>query len=113
MEGVRAEALGQSKLAFDDLVNQSMPARTRRALKKRLKPSMDQHGFLSSDDLVRQYCSGRAVRIWTGLSRAVIELVIHAHAAQSAWVASKPSRVITLGLAVALESLTQRRPWLR
>jgi hypothetical protein len=40
MERVRAEALGQTKLAFDDLVNQLYAGQDRRALKKRLNPSI-------------------------------------------------------------------------
>ena len=40
VEGVRAEALGQTKLAFDDLVNEFNAAQNTPALKKRLKPSI-------------------------------------------------------------------------
>jgi len=40
MEGVRAEALGQTKLALDDLVNRLYAGQTRRALKKLLNPSI-------------------------------------------------------------------------
>jgi hypothetical protein len=40
VEGVRAEALWQTKLAFDDLVSQLYAGQTRRALKKRLNPSI-------------------------------------------------------------------------
>ena len=42
-----------------------------------------------------------------GTVPTVIEFVIHALRRKAAWVGSKPSRVITLGLAVALESFTE------
>ena len=47
------------------------------------------------------------VRIWTGLSRAVIELVIHAHAAQSGMGGLEAIQGNYSWLAVALESLTE------
>jgi hypothetical protein len=47
------------------------------------------------------------VRIWTGLSRTVIELVIHAHAAQSGMGGLEAIQGNNSRLAVTLESLTE------
>jgi hypothetical protein len=60
MEGVRAEALGQTKLAFDDLVNQLYAGQDPPGVEEALESEHRAHAaFLPSGDLVRQRCSSR------------------------------------------------------
>jgi hypothetical protein len=68
---------------------------------------LDPRGFSPSGDLVRQYCSGRASADLDWLFPTVIELVIHAHAAQSGMGGLEAIQGNYSRLAVALESLTE------
>ena len=57
MEGVRAEALGQTKLAFDDLVNEFNAAQNTPGVEEALETKHWSHAaFLPSGDLVRRRC---------------------------------------------------------
>ena len=59
MKGVRAEARGQTKLAFDDLLNQLYADQDPPGVEEALETKHWSHAALSSDDLVRRRCSSR------------------------------------------------------
>ena len=109
MEGVRAEALGQTKLAFDDLVNQFNAAQNTSGVEEALETKHWSHAafyppLILFDDIVQVGTNSNLDRIVP----TVIEFVIHAHAAQSGVVGSKPSRVITLGSPWRLRALRKK-----
>ena len=106
MEGVRAEALGQTKLAFDDLVNEFNAAQNTPGVEEALETKHWSHAAFYPPYLF--HVVHRTISNLDGTVPTVIEFVIHTHAAQSGMGSIKsPSRVITLGLAVALESPTE------
>src|SRR5258708_8220849 len=108
MEGVRAEALGQTKLAFDDLVNQlyvgqADPPGVEEALESEHRAYAALYPPVILFDNVVQVGT---VSNLDGTVPTVIEFVIHTHAAQSSIGGLKAIQRNYSRLAVALESLT-------
>jgi hypothetical protein len=84
MEGVRAEALGQTKLAFDDLVNQLYAGQDPPGVEEALESEHRTHAaFNPPVILFNNIVLVGASADLDGALPPVIELVVHAHAAQS------------------------------
>src|SRR5208283_2064741 len=108
MEGVRAEALGQTKLAFDDLVNQFNAGQDPPCVEEALESEHRAHAafyppMILFDNIVQVGASADL----DGIVPTVIELVIHPHAAQSGMGGLEAIQGNYSRLAVALESLTE------
>jgi hypothetical protein len=108
MEGVRAEALGQTKLAFDDLVNEFNAAQNTPGVEEALEAEHWTHAAfyppMSLFDIIVQVGASADL---DRIVPPVIELVIHAHAAQSGMGGLEAIQGNYSRLAVALESLTE------
>src|SRR5271157_3441964 len=81
MEGVRAEALGQTKLAFDDLVNEFNAAQNTPGVEEALETRHWSHAafyppVILFDDVVQV----GTISNLDGTVPTVIEFVIHTHA---------------------------------
>jgi hypothetical protein len=84
MEGVRAEALGQTKLALDDLVNQLYAGQDPPGVEEALESEHRAHAaFYPPVILFDNVVQVGAVSNLDGTVPTIIELVIHTHAAQS------------------------------
>jgi hypothetical protein len=84
MEGVRAESLGQTKLAFDDLVNQLYAGQDPPGVEEALESEHRTHAaFNAPVVLLNNIVQVGASSDLDGVLPPVIELVVHAHAAQS------------------------------
>src|SRR5260370_24177552 len=110
MEGVRAEALGQTKLAFDDLVNQLYADQDPPGVEEALESEHRAHAafyppVILFDDVVQVGTISNLV----GIVPTVIEFVIHAHAAQSRMGGLEAIQGNYSRLSVALESFTEKR----
>jgi hypothetical protein len=82
--GSVAEACGNIELTFYDLLDQLHTGHDVPGVEEALEAEHWTHAaFYPPMILFDNIVQVGQVRIWTGLSRAVIELVIHAHAAQS------------------------------
>src|ERR1700737_5435895 len=108
MEWLRAEALRQTKLAFDDLVNQFNAAQNTSGVEEALETKHWSHAaFFPSvilfDDVVQVGTISNLDRIVP----TVIEFVIHAHAAQSGVGGLETIQGNYSRLAVAFESFTK------
>jgi hypothetical protein len=84
MEGIRAEALGQTKLAFDDLVNQLYASQDPPGVEEALETKHWSHAAFNApvilfDDVVQV----GTISNLDGIVPTVVEFVIHAHAPQS------------------------------
>jgi hypothetical protein len=127
MERVRAEALGQTKLAFDDFVSQLYAGQDTPCVEEALEAKHRAHAafyppVILFDDVVQV---GKISNL-DGIVPTVIEFVIHAHAPQSgmggleydnpafrSYPADDSGEAIQghySRLAVALESLTEEGP---
>ena len=107
-KGGRGEALGQTKLAFDDLVNQLYAGQNPPGVEEALEPEHRAHPGLDApvvlfDDVVQI----RASADLNGGLPTVIEFVVHAMRRRAAWVGSKPSQGNHPRVAVATERLTE------
>ena len=108
MEGVRAEALGQTKLAFDDLVNEFNAAQNTPGVEEALETKHWSHAafyppVILFDDVVQV----GTISNLDGTVPTVIEFVIHTHAAQSGMGGLEAIQGDYSRLAVALECLTE------
>jgi hypothetical protein len=104
----RAEACGNIELTFYDLLDQLHTGHDAPCVEEALEAEHWTHAaFYPPVILFDNIVQVGQVRIWTGFSHRQLNSLFMPKAA---WVASKPSRVITLGLAVALESLTEDEP---
>src|SRR5208282_5980284 len=84
MEWLRAEALGQTKLAFDDLVNEFNAAQNTPGVEEALETKHWSHpAFYPPVILFDDVVQVGTISNLDWIIPTVIELVIHAHAAQS------------------------------
>jgi hypothetical protein len=84
MEGVRAEALGQTRLALDDLVNQLYAGQDPPGVEEALESEHRAHAaFYPPVILFDNVVQVGTVSNLDGTVPRIIELVIHTHAAQS------------------------------
>ena len=108
MEGVRAEALGQTKLAFDDLVNEFNAAQNTPGVEEALETKHWSHAaFYPSVILFDDVVQVRTISNLDGAVPTVIEFVIHTHAAQSGMGGFEAIQGNYSRLAVARESPTE------
>ena len=108
MEWLRAEALRQTKLAFDDLVKQFNAAQNTPCVEEALETKHWSHAafyppVILFDDVVQV----GTISNLDGIVPTVIELVIHAHAPQSGMGGLEAIQGNYSRLAVALESFTE------
>src|SRR6266446_2028849 len=108
MEGVRAEALGQTKLALDDLVNHLYAGQDPPGVEEALESEHRAYAALHPPVILFD----NVVQVGTvsnldGTVPTVIEFVIHTHAAQSSMGGLKAIQGNYSRLAVALESFTE------
>src|SRR5271168_3644198 len=108
MEGVRAEALGQTKLAFDDLVNQLYAGQDPPCVEEALEAEHRAHAaFYPPVILFDNVVQVGTVSNLDGIVPTVIEFIIHAHAPQSGMGGLEAIQGNYSPLAVALESFTE------
>jgi hypothetical protein len=108
MEGVRAEALGQTKLAFNDLVNQLYAGQDPPGVEEALETKHWTHAaFYSPVVLFDDVVQVGTISNLDGVVPTVIEFVIHAHAPQSGMGGLEAIQGNYSRLAVTLESLTK------
>src|ERR1700758_3823644 len=111
MEGVRAEALGQTKLAFDDLVNEFNAAQNTPGVKEALETKHWSHAafyppVILFDDVVQV----GTISNLDGTVPTVIEFVIHTHAAQSGMGGLEAIQVGFDGFALFINSAVDVHP---
>ena len=92
MEGVRAEALGQTELAFDDLVNQFNASQDPPCVEEALESEHRAHAafyppMILFDNIVQVGASANL----DGIIPTVMDFVFTPMRRNAAWVASKPS----------------------
>ena len=107
-------AIRQTKLAFDDLVNQFNAAQNTPGVEESLETKHWSHAafyppVILFDDVVQV----GTISNLDGIGPTVIELVIHAHAPQSGMGGLEAIQGNDSRLAVAFESFYGRRPWRR
>src|SRR5580693_9236639 len=108
MEGVRAEALGQTKLAFDDLVNQLYAGQDPPCVEEALEAEHRAHAaFYPPVILFDNVVQVGTISNLDGIVPTVIEFIIHAHAPQSGMGGLEAIQGNYSRLAVALESFTE------
>jgi len=108
MEGVRAEVLGQTKLAFDDLLNQLYAGQDPPSVEEALETKhWSRAAFYPPMILFDDVVQVGTISNLDGIVPTVIEFVIHTHAAQSGMGGLKAIQGNYSRLAVALESFTE------